>query len=140
MEQGIDKHSKGLRILIAFYAFVMIQNILGWRQFGGSALGVSIISGTIVYMTIGLVQRKAVSWFMAVAFHIVYQIMMTLSVIALRDPKTLQELYKAFPAETVPAAEKIMIAAFCLLTLANASAVIYLFKNKKHFSSVVEQE
>ena len=134
MEQSLDRHAKGLRILIFFYALVLIQNILGWRQFGGSSLVVSIISGTIVYMTVGLIKRQATSWFIAVAFHIVYQVMMTLSAIALHDPKTLQELYKAFPAESVPVAEKMMIAAFCLLTIANASAVIYLFKNKKYFA------
>jgi hypothetical protein len=137
MEQTIDRHAKGLRILIFFYALVLIQNILGWRQFGGSALVVSIISGTIVYMTVGLIKRQASSWFIAVGFHIVYQLMMTLSAIALHDPKSLQELYKAFPPESVPVAEKMLIAAFCILTIANASAVIYLFKNKKHFSSAV---
>jgi hypothetical protein len=140
MEHGIDRQKKGLSILIFFYALVMIQNILGWRQFGGSALVVSIISGTIVYMTVGLIRRQAASWFIAVAFHVVYQLMMTLSVIALRDPRTLQELYKVFPAEAVPSAEKMIIAAFCLLTIANASAVIYLVKNKKHFSSFAKQE
>jgi hypothetical protein len=139
MAQGIEKHTKGLRILIIFYAFVLIQNILGLRQFGGSALVVSIISGTVVYMTIGLIRRQAVSWFIAVTFHIVYQFMMTVSAIALHDPRTLQELYKAFPAESVPIAEKIMIAAFCMLTIANASAVIYLFRNKKHFGAVSDQ-
>ena len=135
MDQSIDRNLKGLRILIFFYALVLIQNILGWRQFGGSALVVSIISGTIVYMTIGLIKRQASSWAIAVAFHIAYQIMMTLSVIALHDPKTLQELYKMFPAESVPVAEKMIVAAFGVLTIANASAVIYLLKNKKHFSS-----
>ncbi|MFA5100723.1 MAG: hypothetical protein WC547_07575 [Candidatus Omnitrophota bacterium] len=135
MEQSIERQSKGLRVLIFFYALVLVQNILGWRQFGGSALVVSVISGTIVYMTVGLIRRQARSWFIAVAFHIAYQLMMTLSVIALHDPKTLQELYKMFPAESVPVAEKMIIVAFCLLTIANASAVIYLFKNKKHFSS-----
>jgi hypothetical protein len=65
---------------------------------------------------------------------------MTMSVIALRDPKALQELYKAFPAESVPSAEKMIIAAFCLLTIANASAVIYLFKKRKHFSSFAGQD
>ena len=139
MEHGIDQHTKGLRILIIFYAFVLIQNILGWRQFGGSALVVSVISGTVVYMSIGLIKRQAVSWFIAVAFHIAYQAMMTLSAVALHDPRTLQELYKAFPAESVPVAEKIMIAAFCVLTIANASAVIYLFKNKKHFLPAIDQ-
>jgi hypothetical protein len=134
MEQSIDRHAKGLRILIFFYALVLIQNILGWRQFGGSALMVAIISGTIVYMTVGLIKRQASSWFIAVAFHIGYQIMMTLSAIALHDPKTLQELYKAFPAESVPVAEKMILIAFGVLTMANASAVIYLFKNKKHFA------
>jgi hypothetical protein len=136
MEQSIDRHTKGLRVLIFFYVLVLIQNILGWRQFGGSALFVSIVSGTIVYMTVGLIKRQATSWFIAVAFHIVYQLMMTLSAIALHDPKALQELYKAFPAESIPVAEKMIIVAFCLLTIANASAVIYLFKNKKHFLAV----
>jgi hypothetical protein len=138
MEQSVNTPKKGLRILIIFYALVLIQNILGWRQFGGSALVVSVISGTIVYMTIGLIKRQASSWFIAVMFHIVYQFMMTLSAIALRDPKNLQEIYKAFPEGTIPVAEKMIVAAFCVLTIANASAVIYLFKNKKHFSAVVK--
>ncbi|MFA6384414.1 MAG: hypothetical protein WCY10_03490 [Candidatus Omnitrophota bacterium] len=135
MEQSIEGPKKGLRVLIFFYALVLIQNILGWRQFGGSAFVVSVISGTLVYMTVGLIRRQASSWFIAIAFHMAYQLMMTLSAIALHDPKTLQELYKAFPVESVPAAEKMIIVAFSLLTIANASAVIYLFKNKKHFST-----
>jgi len=139
MEHGLDRQVKGLRILVFFYALVLIQNILGLRQFGGSALAVAIISGTIVYMTVGLIRRQAVSWFIAVGFHVVYQLIMTMSVIALRDPRSLQELYKVLPAETVPSAEKMIIVAFCLLTIANASAVIYLFKNKKHFSSFAKQ-
>jgi len=140
MENNLDRQIKGLRILIFFYAFVMIQNILGWRQYGGSTLVVSIISGTIVYMTIGLIRRQVASWFIAVMFHIAYQIMITLSVIALHDSKTLQELYKAFSAEAIPAAKTIMIVAFCILLVINAYAIIYLFRNKKHFVAAIDHE
>ena len=139
MEQEVKSHSKGLGILILFYAFVMMQNILGWRQFGGSALLVSIMSGTLVYMTIGLIRRQRVSWFIAVAFHILYQLLMILSVVAMSNAKNMQELYKVLPAESVPLAKTMLVAAFGLLTIANVFAVIYLIKNKKNFSSVGNQ-
>ena len=140
MNSQMGSHSKGLRVLIIFYAFVMIQNILGWRQFGGSSLVVSVISGTIAYVTIGLIRRKPASWFIAVVFHIAYQLMITFSVIALYDSGTMQELYRVVPAESVPAAKAVMIAAFCILTAANVLAVRYLLKNRKFFASIAERE
>lgn len=140
MERLTGRQSKGMYLLISFYAFVLIQNVIGWRQFGGSSFLVAAICGTLVYMTIGLIRRQASSWFIAVMFHIAYQAMITVSILALRDAQVLQELYKAFPPESVPAARTIMIIAFCLLTAANAYAVIYLLKNKKYFVSAVEPE
>lgn len=133
MEQGMNGRTKGLGFLILFYAFVMIQNVMGWRQFGGSALLVSIISGTLVYMTVGLIRRKTASWFIAIAFHILYQLIITLTTVALSSTANLRELYKVLPAETVPSARQMIVIAFSLLTLANALSIIYLFKNRKHF-------
>ncbi|HOU37235.1 MAG TPA: hypothetical protein PK562_08220 [Candidatus Omnitrophota bacterium] len=140
MKRYIGTQSRGMYFLILFYTFVLIQNVLGLRQFGGSAFLVAVICGTLVYMTIGLIRRQAASWFIAVMFHAAYQVMLTISIFALRDKRVLQELYKVFPAESVPTATTAMIAVFCLLTAANVYAVVYLFRNKKHFVSAVEPE
>ncbi len=61
MKRYIGTQSRGMYFLILFYTFVLIQNVLGLRQFGGSAFLVAVICGTLVYMTIGLIRRQTTS-------------------------------------------------------------------------------
>jgi len=77
-EQTPGSQYKGMYFLILFYTFILIQNVLGLRQFGGSAFIAAVVCGTLVYITIGLIKRQSASWFIAITFHIAYQAMITI--------------------------------------------------------------
>ncbi len=124
-----------MTLLISFYIFVLVQNALSFFRYGGNALMLSVIVGTLLYIIVGLLRRQPSSRIIAIIFHVFYQVVITFAMAAMLNLEFLGKLLKDVPAETLGAARIVVIITFGVITVVNVSAVMYLVRNKKYFSN-----
>lgn len=127
-----------MTLLISFYVFVLAQNVLSFVRYGGNALVLSVIAGTLVYIVIGFVRRQPAARVIAIAFHVLYQLVITFAMAAMLNLDFLSKLLKDMPQQTLPAARVVVIVTFVVITAVNVSAVIYLLRHREYFKAGAE--
>jgi hypothetical protein len=127
----------GIKLLIAFYSFIFLQNLMSWRQFGGTwanTVVLSIILGTLVYLIVGFIRRTSVSRIVAIIFHVMYQIVLTISFALIHNEKFIKHYVNNISDVNLQTIKTVVIVTFVLFTCVNICAVYYLMKHKSYFS------
>jgi hypothetical protein len=124
---------KGISLLLAFYIFMVLQNLFSWQTFGGSRFLSAVILGTLIYIILGFIRKRPAARKIAIIFHFVYQVLMSFSFVLMMNPAFLAKFSKDLPAELLALAKNVLIASFAVLTLINILAVRYLIRNADYF-------
>jgi hypothetical protein len=124
---------KGISLLLAFYIFMIFQNLFSWQTFGGSRFLSAVILGTLIYIIFGFIRKRPAARKIAIIFHFIYQVIMSFSFVLMMNPAFLQKFSKDLPAELLALAKNVLIASFVVLTLINILAVRYLMSNADYF-------
>jgi len=124
---------KGVSFLLAFYIFMVFQNLFSWQTFGGSRFLSAVVLGTLIYIIFGFIRRRPAARKIAIIFHFVYQVIMSFSFVLMMNPAFLQKFSKDLPAELLSLAKNVLIVSFAVLTLINILAVRYLMKHADYF-------
>jgi hypothetical protein len=125
----------GIKLLIVFYCFIIFQHFLMRAQLRMNTAIEAVFIGTLIYLVIGFVKRGPASRWVAMAFHVVFQVMETISIYFILDPKTFAALVKELPASMAGVARSSLFAVFAVITVINLSAIVYLWKQREYFSA-----
>ena len=126
----------GIKLLIAFYGFIFLQNIMSWRQFGGNFVNnavLAVILGTLLYIIVGFIRRSYVSRIVAIVFHVLYQLVLTASFALIHNERFIKQYLTNLSEVNFHTVKTVVIVTFVLFTCVNISAVYYLMKNKGYF-------
>ncbi|HOW42287.1 MAG TPA: hypothetical protein P5110_08390 [Candidatus Omnitrophota bacterium] len=131
----------GIRLLIFFYAFIILQNLLGIRNYGQiNTLILAVMLGTLLYMIIGFIQRKPISRWIAIGFHAVYQALMIVSVKVMYNDEFIKSLLKDVTDQSLVLSKNIVLVVFILVSLCNIAAIVYLARNQDYFVDTHKDE
>jgi hypothetical protein len=130
----MNMNKKGIKLLMFFYCFIIFQHFLMRPQLKMSAGVEAVLIGTLIYLVIGFFKKIPASRWAGILFHGVFQVMETISVIYLLNPKVFAALVKELPANTAGIARSSLFLVFGLITAINISAIVYLWKQREYFT------
>lgn len=129
------RNRPGIRLLIFFYAFIILQNLIGVRQYGrGNTIILAVMLGTLLYMIIGFIQRKPIARLIAIGFHAVYQALMIVSVRIMYNDEFIKALLKDANAQALAVSKNIVLVVFVLVSACNIAAIVYLARTRDYFA------
>lgn len=127
------KISAGIKWLIFFYCLIVFQNMAIFQKVKPNPVFASVFLGTLVYLIIGFIRRRADSRIMAIVFHVIFQILESVAVFQAAGPQVFGETQ--IPYNLFPIFKLTVYFVFGIITLINVSAVKYLLKKKEYFVS-----
>jgi hypothetical protein len=127
------KSKTGIKLLIIFYSFIFLQNIIFVGQVKTNFLMAAVFLGTLVYIIFGFLKRTESARIIAIIFHGAFQILETITFFVISPAELLKKTMGDVSAQTLMIGQYTFIGVLALLTLLNISAIIYLVRNKNYF-------
>jgi hypothetical protein len=119
---------------MAFYCFIIFQRLTTRGALKLNPAFEAVYIGTLIYLVYGFFRRELASRWVAVCFHVAFQVMETVSVFVCFDPKMMDLLLKQLPPGTgLPVLRVALIAVYGLVTWINIASIVYLWKNPWYF-------
>ena len=128
------KAGNGIKWLIAFYCFVIVQHLSTRGRFAMNAGLEAVFLGTLIYLVVGFLRRSRASRAMAISFHVVFQAMETFAVFSLFNKETFAAMMREIPGGMTGTVRVTLAVVFALITLINISAIVYLGRHGDYFS------
>jgi len=134
----IAKMRKGIKWLLAFYCFVIIQHLTTRGRFAMNPGLEAVFLGTLAYLVFGFLRRNRAARVMAIGFHVIFQVMETSAVFFLFNKETFAAVMRDIPGGSAGMVRVTLAVVFAFITFINISAVVYLVKNRGYFSEGTE--
>lgn len=128
------KMRKGIKWLIAFYCFVIIQHLSTRGRFAMNPGLEAVFLGTLAYLVFGFLRRSRPARVMAIGFHAVFQALETFAVFFLFNKEAFAAVMRDIPGGATGTVRLTLAVVFAFITCINICAVIYLAKNRAYFS------
>ncbi len=129
----------GIRLLVLFYCIIIFQHFAARAQFKMNPGLEAVFVGTLIYLIYGFMRREPAARWTGIVFHALFQVLETVSLFYLLDPKMQEILFKDIPSSMAAFARQSVFVVFGFVTLINIAAVVHLWKNRLYFSGTGKQ-
>ena len=128
------KPKKGIRLLLLFYVFILVHNIMAVSQAKDNILMAAVFLGTLVYIIFGFLRQAESARIIAIIFHVLFQILETTAFFIIKPEELLKKAMGNVTAQTLTAGKYAFFFVLGLITVINIAAIIYLIRNKGYFN------